>query len=216
MTASPRVKPRPYDGSRRRSASAARRQRVLDAARALLVERGYVGTTMAAIAERADVNVDTVYTLAGGKPKLFALLLETSLTGGDVPVPVAQRGYVKAIQAQPDARIKLQLYSQAVADFMCRLAPLLHVVAGARESDPGLTRQWDALMQRRARNLSLLIDDLLTAGALRPGLDRSRAADTVAAVASVETYVLLVERRRWSADDYRDWLADALSRLLLA
>ena len=51
---------RPYDASVRRARSAQTRQRILDAARASILERGYRATTIAAVAARAEVNLDTV------------------------------------------------------------------------------------------------------------------------------------------------------------
>jgi AcrR family transcriptional regulator len=45
----------------------ATRQRILDAARALLLKRGYGGATVDAIAARAGVSVQTVYNAVGGK-----------------------------------------------------------------------------------------------------------------------------------------------------
>jgi AcrR family transcriptional regulator len=41
---------------------------VLDAARRLFLERGYVATTIDAIAERAAVSPETVYSAFGNKP----------------------------------------------------------------------------------------------------------------------------------------------------
>jgi AcrR family transcriptional regulator len=49
----------------------------------LFLERGYVRTTMTAIAEEAGVALDTVYELVGRKPDLFRLLIETAISGGD-------------------------------------------------------------------------------------------------------------------------------------
>ena len=62
---------RPYDSGRRRARSAETRQRIIDAARELVLDVGYRATTVAAIAAKAEVNVDTVYQLVGRKPVLL-------------------------------------------------------------------------------------------------------------------------------------------------
>ena len=49
---------------RQRQAAATRRQ-IAAAARQLFAERGYVATTIAAISERADIPVQTVYSAIG-------------------------------------------------------------------------------------------------------------------------------------------------------
>ncbi len=53
----------------------ARRAAVLDAAYAELVERGYAGTTMLAVARRAGVSKETLYNWFGDKRGLFAALI---------------------------------------------------------------------------------------------------------------------------------------------
>ena len=55
--------------------SAAHRQVVLDAAFELLAERGYRGTTMAAVAERAGSSKETLYAWFGSKQGLFTALI---------------------------------------------------------------------------------------------------------------------------------------------
>ena len=56
------VKPRRrYDSTRRQAQAARTRQDILAAAHDLFLERGYAGTTLAAIAKAAGVVVETVY-----------------------------------------------------------------------------------------------------------------------------------------------------------
>src|SRR3954447_26351638 len=80
------VKPRRYDGSRRRDQARQRRQAVLDAAETLFFELGYAATTVVGIAARAGVSPETVYKSFGGKPGLVRALRERALLGtGAVP-----------------------------------------------------------------------------------------------------------------------------------
>ena len=82
------VKPRsrPYNARRRQAAASRRRQTILAAATRLFLERGYLATTMTDIAVEAGVALDTIYALAGRKPRLFRLLIETAISGTDLPV----------------------------------------------------------------------------------------------------------------------------------
>ena len=52
------------------------RERVLDAAREVFLERGYAGATLEAIAEAAGFSKGVVYSQFAGKPDLFLALLE--------------------------------------------------------------------------------------------------------------------------------------------
>jgi AcrR family transcriptional regulator len=54
----------------------ATRLRILDAARDLLVERGYSGTSTRAVAERADTRLSLVHYHFGGKQQLLVAVLE--------------------------------------------------------------------------------------------------------------------------------------------
>ncbi len=51
-------------------------------------------------------------------------------------------------------------------------------------------------------------------GKLRRGLTLDRAADILYAVASPDSYRLLVEDRGWSPERFERWLAELLDRVL--
>ena len=108
------VKPRGYHAPRRQEQARRTRRAILDAATRLFAERGYAATTMAAVADRAGVALDTVYAAVGPKPVLSRLLVDTAISGTDAPVPALERDYVRAIRAEPDAARKLTLYAQAI------------------------------------------------------------------------------------------------------
>lgn len=52
------------------------RAALLDAAREVFLEAGYIGATVDAIAERAGFSTGVVYSQFGGKPELFLALIE--------------------------------------------------------------------------------------------------------------------------------------------
>jgi AcrR family transcriptional regulator len=54
-----------------------RRQRILEAARGLIAERGYDGVTMRDLAERSLVSVPTLYALFGSKNELLSVAVES-------------------------------------------------------------------------------------------------------------------------------------------
>ena len=69
--------------------SAAHREVVLDAVFELLVERGYQGTTMAAVAERAGSSKETLYAWFGGKQGLFTALIRRQAEAANQAVAAA-------------------------------------------------------------------------------------------------------------------------------
>jgi AcrR family transcriptional regulator len=72
--------------------SAAQREVILDAAFELLVERGYRGTTMAAVAERAGSSKETLYAWFGSKPGLFTVLIRRQAEAANQAVAAAMAG----------------------------------------------------------------------------------------------------------------------------
>ncbi len=209
------VKTRSYDNALRQAQSSETRQRILDAARALIVERGYRAATVSEIARRAEVHVDTVYALVGRKPVLVRELIEQALSGSDHPVPAEERDYVKTITEEPDPSRKLAIYARAMREIQARMAPLYLALRDASATEPEARRVWQEISDRRAANMRKLARDLRAAGGLRAGLSIDKAADIIWATNSSELYVLLTTERGWSPDDYETWLADSWCRLLL-
>ena len=209
------AKKRAYDSTSRREGAQATRQAILGAARDIFLERGYTGTTMPAIAQAAGIALDTVYASVGKKPALFALLVETALSGTDAEIPAEERDYVRAIRAEPSAARKLAIYGAALRKIQGRLAPLFRVLQEAAPLDPALGEMWQGIADRRAKNMKLLAQDLTATGQLRRGLSIEMAADILWSMNSPEYYLLLVEQRGWKPDALEQWLSEAWCRLLL-
>lgn len=206
---------RRYDATSRRAAAARRRAAIIEAATRLFLADGYPATTMAAVAREAGVSTETVYAVVGTKPELFRLLTETAISGTGEPVPVLQRDYIQAVRQEPSARGKLEIYAAAITRIQQRMAPLYRAVQQAAAAEPELAEVWQQLLDRRARNMPLLIENLKSAAALRDGLSTQEAADTVWAVNSTEVYELMTQTRGWSPEHYQQWLTQTLCRLLL-
>lgn len=214
MTHMPGPVKRRYDAPRRRQAAARTRAAILDAARQLFTERGYAATPMTAIADRADVALDTIYATVGRKPELARLLIETAISGTDQAIPAEQRDYVRAIQAAPDADTKIAIYAAATTAIAPRMALVLGIIQQAAPDEPELARLWTEIAERRAANMRLFIANLATAAPLR--VDPEDAADIVWATNSAELYQLLAGQRGWTPHRYQRFLTDTWRRLLLA
>ncbi|MGY6501418.1 MAG: TetR/AcrR family transcriptional regulator [Acidimicrobiales bacterium] len=208
-------KGRRYDNASRQLQSQDTRLRILDAARDLILDKGYRATTVSAIADHADVHVDTVYRLVGRKPIVLRELIERAISGTDGPVPADRRDYVAAMKAEPDPRTKLELYARATREIHGRLAPLLLALGDASATEPEAREVWQEISDRRARNMRRLARDLSDAGGLRPGLTVAEAADVIWATNSAELYVMLTDQRGWPPRRYERWLVETWSRLFL-
>jgi AcrR family transcriptional regulator len=210
----PRSVKRSYDASARQARSADTRQRIVDAAGTLFREHGYRATTVAALADAAGVNVDTVYALVGRKPELLRELIEQAISGTDRAVPAEERPHIVALRAEPDPARKLEIYAQAIAETQPRLAPLVRAVREAG-AEPEVRDLWQEISDRRAVNMRRLIADLAAVDGLRPELDPEDAADTVWALNSPELFAMLTGERGWTTERYGRWLATTLVRILV-
>ncbi len=207
---------RVYRAPQRAARAAATRRAVLDGAKALFVERGYGATTVADIAERAGVAVDTLYATVGRKPEILRELVETALSGTGEVVPAQQRDYVLAIQAAPDIEAKLAIYAAAVTAIQSRLAPIFLALRDAAVTDASCAALWREISERRARNMREFAADLRVTGRLRDDLTDDDVADVIWTMNAAEYWDLLVGQRGWQPQQFQDWLANAWSRLLIA
>ena len=141
---------RRYDTGRRRDAAARNREAVLAAGRELLLARGYQGTTIRVVAERAGVSPELVYKGFGGKQGLMKAVYDTALAGDDEPVPVGARPAVRRIWAMADPEQKVRAYAGFVTDLMERLGGLVAVLA---EADPELAAVCATTEEERLRGV---------------------------------------------------------------
>lgn len=210
------VKPRRrYDSTRRQEQAGENRRAILDAARRMFLERGYAATTVSAIAAAAGVSVETVYKAFGNKPGLVKAVVDVAIVGDDEPVPMLQRDRVRRIEAEGDARRKLALYGEHLAESAPRRVPVELLVRGAAASDAGAAEVWHQLEAERLAGMAAFARHLEEGEHLRPGVSLEEARDVLWTYNSAEIYELLVMRREWTPQRYGGWVADALAAALL-
>jgi AcrR family transcriptional regulator len=206
---------RVYDSPRRREQARATRRAILDAARALFNERGYVATTIDAIAASATVSPETVFSVFGSKRSILAELVDISISGGEGAPPILDQAWVQQMREEADPRRRLRILAANGRAILERRSALDEVVRGAAAAEPEMASLWvRGKAQRFAGQRALLQIALGTMG-LRDGLDLETAAETVFAIGSPEVYRLLTVDRGWSGSRFEGWYADTLARLLL-
>jgi len=207
------VKPRrTYHSQRRKEQAEETRARILAAARRLLVERGFAGATIAAIADEAGTSQETVYQAFGNKRALLAELVQRAVRGDD-PAPILEQAGPVAVSRSADPAEQLRLFAEDVAQRLERAGPLMRVLSDAGHTDPDLAALHRRFHQARRRNLRTFTDGLAANAPLRVG--RPQAADTVWALASPELHTFLTQTAGWSRKRYAAWLADTIMRALI-
>lgn len=209
------VKRRQYDASGRQASADANRRAMLDTAVELLVQNGYAGTNLAAVAERAGLSAPTVYKAFGNKPAMVKAAFDYAVAGDDDPTPIPRRERAARIRAEPDPVRKLQMYTDGLIGTLTRSARLQLVARAAAEIDPDMRSVWEQIHQARLAGMSLLATNLADGGHLATGMSRRKARDILWAYTSPELYQLLVLIRGWSASLYREWVTQSLITALL-
>jgi AcrR family transcriptional regulator len=200
--------------TRRAEKSQATQARIVDAATRLFLERGYVQTTIDAIADAADVAVETVYTRFRNKTNLMIAVKDAAVTEGG-QVPLDQRPELATLAGETDQRRQLRIAAALSRGMLQRISPVYALLRDAAAADATLREHLAAEIDRRRVFQRKLLELISARGPLRHELTVEQAADTYSALANPDLYLLLTTHHGWSADQFQTWLADSLQRLLL-
>ncbi|MBZ5737548.1 TetR/AcrR family transcriptional regulator [Nocardioides mangrovi] len=197
---------RSYDAAGRRAAAQGRRDRVADIAAAMFAERGWGGTTVAAVADRAGVSVELVAKAFGGKPGLFMAAFRRASFEGGVDLPTAFADL--RLDLEPDLELRLDRLVSFACTALQPMAPLVPVMTAGAEQDDELRRLVDAAKEGHAAT-SREVVRLLASGPV--GAD---AVDEVYVLTLAETYLAFVQQRGWTVERYAAWLRRSLRTAL--
>jgi AcrR family transcriptional regulator len=186
------------------------RRAVVDAARTLFLERGYVATTIDAISERADVPTPTVYRLFSSKLGILKALLDRSIAGDDEDVAVQERPDVASVFAERDPKKLLSGMASVTTAINQRTNDVYFVLVNAASSDPAAAELLGQIRRQRDEGQGRIARALSRGRNLGPGLRERDAADVIHALMSPEVYRLLVDDRAWTSARYEKWLAATL------
>ena len=189
---------------------------VVQAARALFLQRGYAATTMEAISEAADVPSATVYRLFSSKLGILRALLDVSIAGDDQAASLQDRAGTRVLFADTDPVRQLSGFAGICRQINARSAPVYRILLSASGADPEAAALLAEYTRQRQEGQGQIASSLARPGALRPELTERDAADIIHALMSPEVYRLLVDERAWPPGRYERWLKDILIDQLLA
>lgn len=191
------------------------RRRVLDAARAVFLKRGFAGSTMRMIAGQADVSVPTVELLFGTKGNLLKAAIDVAIAGDDEPVPVLDRSWAEAAVKASTAEEFLVIVADVTGPAQARSAGLVLAAFEAAPSDTELAELARQMTAQRAATAGWIIDELTRKATLREGCSREEAIDTLWILMDPAVFDRLTRQRAWTVQQYQAWLASSVERLLI-
>jgi len=199
------VKSKPPVGPSRRDRATATQWRIVKAAYELFCERGFAGTTMVAIAERAGVAVQTVYFVFHTKVELLSRSYDFAVSGeGEPRIPQKQHWYERATTA-PRIEAAVREFVEGAGDITRRLTPLYLVARADAGSDPEIARVVDLHETWRVDGYREVLELLAAKARLRPGLSPDRATHLLLLYVGMDVYHALVDMSGWTHDEWIDW-----------
>ena len=216
MTSTSQPPKRRYDASRRQAHALESRRRILAAAHALFVERGFAATTIAAIAEAADVSVPTVYAGFTSKAELLRRAIEIAFAGDDEPVAVADRPTATWVNEADTAEELVGRYAVMMGELASRAGQIYGVLVAAADAEPELADLLRTFEAQRLRSATMMAEAVDARGGLPPGRTVAEARDLIWLCNAPEVYVMLCGKRRWSTRSYVAWARNALVKLVIA
>lgn len=206
---------RRYSSALREGQARQTQEAVLDAARGLFVEQGWGRTTIAAVARKAGVSPETIYSVFGNKRSLLERLVQNAVRGNAPDMPLLAQAASQQVAGAKDQNEQLRLFATSICAILDRVAPLVAVARAAAESDPQLWELYRVLHEGRRRNLMFVAEALSRKGSLRADMSLETATDHIFRLASPELFLLMRDMEGCSLKEISNWLAEALAELLL-
>jgi len=190
------------------------RRRLIEAAKHLFIEQGFARTTLAAVAQTAEVSAETIYSTFGSKRALLEAVINATIMGPEVPVPLEQQSAWESIGKQPTARERLRGYVAFSCRVLARTSPVHSIIRGAGDSEPFAVELRARLLRERLASNTKRLDQFI-GSELRSGLALDQAAERYCALSSPEMHHLLTAELGWSAEAHESWLAALAEKELL-
>ena len=213
----PPVSPPPtrrYRSALREAQARRTRRRVLQAASAVFLDRGYAGATMRAVASEAGISVPTVEALFGTKARLLKAAIDVAIAGDDESVAVLDRPWAHEAERAQSLDEFLSIVGEVLAAAQQRSAGLVLAVFEGSCRDVELEALRKQMVSQREVTAAWMVKGMTRLAPLRRGCSLEEAVDVVWLLMDPAVFVRLTRQRQWEAERYRRWIADALARLV--
>jgi AcrR family transcriptional regulator len=196
------------------------RRKLLAAAAEEFAASGYRVATVARIADRADVAVQTLYHSWGSKRALLRGVLELAVTGGEeatldgsaLPRALLSAVDEATLRGDPEALMRHLVHQfRVLAE---RASPVWRTYRDAAGIDPDVAADWRGLIELRRDSFQQLIAAAPTDIWARH-LDVDEVVDTAWVIASPHTHELLVALAGYTYDEYESWVYGTIAAVVL-
>jgi AcrR family transcriptional regulator len=180
-----------YHSPLRARQAAQTRRLLISAACRLFGERGWAGTTLAAVAAEAGTAVETVYSGFGSKAGLLVAAIDVAIAGGYDETPLAEQAHFASLGTGGRVE-RLSAAARIITQSLVRAVPLMKALQEAAAGEE----------TARARLERYETDRRATVAA---GLEL---------ILGPEVFTKLTGDRRWTVQRYEGWLVDTAAAIL--
>lgn len=186
---------------------------LVDAARALFLEHGYVATTLAQVAERAGLAARTVYVRFGTKAALFKRVVDQALVGDAAPVDLAHRPRAQDAMTAETLHERIEALAEVSVGVAERAGALFEVAAQAEGIEPGVAKASQAGRVATTELCRSIWAQAAADGLLPEGVDRGNLVIVTDILVCADTLVHLRRAQTWSASAYQSLIIETLTAL---
>jgi AcrR family transcriptional regulator len=202
------AKPKAPAPTRKERARATRR-RIAEGAYRVFCARGYLSTTMEAIAAEAEVAVQTVYFTFHTKIEVLFEAFDAAVLGPTEKPPNQQEWFAR-LGAEPNPMIVIELLVESVSEILQRVAPLAAVFQ-TLGSIPEATERFHQRENLRRESFARIAKSLSAKAPFRQGMSVSMASDVLFVLLSPLVYQSMTAGCGWSHSTWKRWAREMLS-----
>lgn len=185
------------------------REALLTAARELIEQDGFAGTTLAAIAERAGVSHRALYLHFSSRGELLATLTRSLGETEALAESLAKVWY------SPDSASALDEWARHIGRAHPRILAIARAVDHDRRSDPDAAQIWQQMMRNWGKGSRRLADWLHDEGRLAAPWTPETAAEMIWALMSWDFLERLTVDKRWSSARFAEHFSVLVKRTFL-
>jgi AcrR family transcriptional regulator len=206
------IKKRIYNSASRAAQSRQTQSRILTAAKKLFESKGFEQVTIDEISHKAKVSAPSIYAIFQSKKGVLLALMDNVLAAEQYNLLLESVEEAKSEKSprkllETAARISRQLYDAEKTELnLLRDALILNPEFKVLENERERRRY-----ERQEETIELMAKQKMFV----KHLSISKVRDILWAFTGRDLYRMLVHERRWSSDEYEQWLADLLIQTLL-
>lgn len=184
------------------------RERVLQAAQALIRERGNANFSLVELAAETGLSRQTLYLLFGTRAGLLMALVD------DIDAHSTGPARLAALREQGER--DFEPYVRAWFDYIPVVLPVARALASAAATgDADARAAWQSRLAKLRTGFTQMARALQADGRLRAGWTVAQAAEWILALTHIDLWQQLVVEAGWKPADHVERIVDTLRKTLL-